>query len=84
MRADPFTSDAGTVRIDRSRRAFVRLAGAAAFVPFVSSAAARPEGVGTVRSDVEFDPAAGELPEGITFGDGGNTYVTLNSGEIRR
>lgn len=32
---------------------------------------------------VSFDPALGELPEGVTVGDDGTVYATLFSGEVR-
>lgn len=83
MSKHTFTLDKDVSRIDRSRRAFVRLAGATTLLPLMGLAAAQPDEVGTVRSVVDFDPAAGELPESIAFDTEGNAYVTLGTGEIR-
>lgn len=65
-----------------TRRAFLAIAGVAAFVPFVGPVAAQPDD--GVRTVVEFDPAVGELPESIAFDADGDAYVTLGSGELRR
>lgn len=65
-----------------TRRAFLAVAGVAAFAPVIGPAAAQPDD--GVRTVVEFDPAVGELPESIAFDRKGNAYVTLGSGELRR